>query len=355
MKVIHILNELNPSGAEVMLEVAYPFWNTCKIESYILSTGEIIGPYYKNLSDYSIFHLPFSKSLLFFKQFYKIIKSVNPDIIHIHTERAYPFYAIIGIICGAKIIRTVHHIFHFSGLLRIRKIIERKVCLMLGVKFVSNSNSGWLNEKKRFFTRNIFISNWIKIPDNNIKFNIREVHNINSNDIVLLTIGGNWGYKNIDKIIFAVKGINLENIKFFHIGLDENQKLKKIVDENKLNKTVFLLGFIEDINPYLKQCDIFLMPSDIEGFGVAAVEAISMNKKVILSYRPALFDLTFFDNNVSFVEPTIEGIKEGIVKTIDGFNKKISYKSNKELVNDLFNPTVGAFYYYNLYLQVLSK
>ena len=87
MKVLHILNTLRPSGAEVMLRLAAPYWREKGLELSILSTGEIVGPYAAELENagYEIVHLPFSKTFKFGLSFFQLLNYKNFDVVHIHT------------------------------------------------------------------------------------------------------------------------------------------------------------------------------------------------------------------------------------------------------------------------------
>ncbi len=68
IKVLHILNSLRPSGGEVMLKLAAPFWQSQGLALSILSTGTQPGPFADSLNNagYEIYHIPFSKSPKFF-------------------------------------------------------------------------------------------------------------------------------------------------------------------------------------------------------------------------------------------------------------------------------------------------
>ena len=122
----------------------------------IVVTGAATGIYAQALQDagYQIHHLPFTKSLAFFSAFYQFLREQEFDIVHLQTERADVWYAlIVRLAAGYRtpVIRTVHHLFRFDGFLRWRKLVERQFSYrVLKVKFVSNSPSGQRNEKKRF-------------------------------------------------------------------------------------------------------------------------------------------------------------------------------------------------------------
>ena len=59
IRVLHILHELHPSGAEMMICNAYPYWKeTC--DSTIMATGKNIGPFAGTLQEtgYKIAFVP---------------------------------------------------------------------------------------------------------------------------------------------------------------------------------------------------------------------------------------------------------------------------------------------------------
>lgn len=59
MKVLHVLNELYPSGAEMMIKNAYPYWNN-EMDGTIMATGNGIGPFAETLREtgYEVVHVP---------------------------------------------------------------------------------------------------------------------------------------------------------------------------------------------------------------------------------------------------------------------------------------------------------
>ncbi len=51
LRVLHVLGELRPSGAETMLAVAAPAFAARGVEAEILSTGAAAGPYAARLAE----------------------------------------------------------------------------------------------------------------------------------------------------------------------------------------------------------------------------------------------------------------------------------------------------------------
>ena len=62
LRVLHVLSELKPSGAETMLVAAAPLFQAAGIVLEVLSTGATTGLYAKHFeaAGYQLHHLPFS-------------------------------------------------------------------------------------------------------------------------------------------------------------------------------------------------------------------------------------------------------------------------------------------------------
>ncbi|TFF87729.1 MAG: glycosyltransferase, partial [Promethearchaeota archaeon] len=62
---------------------------------------------------------------------------------------------------------------------------------------------------------------------------------------------------------------------------DLRKKLNFLIYKLNLNQNVHLLGFRENVFPYLRKADCFVLSSLWEGLGIALIEALSMNLPVI--------------------------------------------------------------------------
>jgi hypothetical protein len=215
MKILHIFAELKPSGGEAMMFSAAQIWlNHANI--HILSTGDkAVGVYAEKLASagYEIHHIPFRKSIWFFLAVFKLLTKEQYDIVHLHTERASPWFALVSRLALGKsliLIRTVHHIFKFNGLLKFRKLIERYLMrTFLNVIIVSNSPSGLKNEIARYKSNNLLISNWYdnntyQPPTTQERKNARTLLGYHENTCIFVSLGGNWVYKNYHLIVEAL-------------------------------------------------------------------------------------------------------------------------------------------------------
>jgi glycosyltransferase involved in cell wall biosynthesis len=324
MTVLHILNELKPSGAETMLLSAAPAW-IAESEQHILSTGEVEGAFAAPLREagYQIHHLPFSKTLGFFRRVGALFMDEDFDVIHLHTERASLWYAITARLLGptdVRVVRTVHHLFQFDGLFRLRRMFERQFMKrFLGVAFLSNSPSGQRNEKRRFRMSNALAPNWydsqkFRPPTEGERRSARQTCGFPPDTTIFVSLGGNWGYKNYNLIVRALGTIPKElKVLYVQVGVQgEGSPLETLAKELGVSDRLHCTGVVEDALIYLRASDVYLMPSSEEGFGVAAVEAMASGLPAILSDVEALCDFRININGIRYIEPDVKSIAEAM-------------------------------------------
>lgn len=359
MKVLHILNELKPSGAETMLLSAAPFWNQAS-EQHILSTGVIEGDFAIPLREvgYRIHHIPFGKSFGFFKEVGQLLQKENFDVIHLHTERASLWYALTARLMGpsdTRIVRTVHHFFQFDGFFRLQRMLERqfmKWCLH--VCFLSNSPSGQRNERKRFCMTNTLAPNWydsrkFRPPTEAQRRYARETCGFPPDRTIFVSLGGNWGYKNYDRIVRALEKIPQElAVLYVQVGVQgEGSPLETLAKSLGVSHRLKCMGVVEDALLYLHGSDVYVMPSSEEGFGVAAVEAMASGLPAILSDVEALCDFRQNIMGIRYIDPDVDSIAEAmeeLAKFPDASRRELGSKIARQ-VEEHYGLAVGPFAY----------
>lgn len=373
MKIVHILNEIKASGAEAMLVSAEKYWTAKGYILSALSTGNDKGDYAEELENvgYTVSHIPklsflFLPTLSFATQLFKYFKVNKFDLVHIHPETLNFSYAVIARLAlpECKIIRTVHHIFPqpktFSGqIIRGIRVAQRLFMKkVLGVKFISNSESGLKNEKRTYFSKNILAYNWFDSKKftartKNQYKEAREALSIPDNSKLIVSLGGNWTYKNYDKIITAINALPSDvNIIYYQVGPDENNVLASLADSLNDHR-IKVCGRVDEPNDYLTAADCYIMPSDLEGFGVAAAEAMGRGLPAILSNRPALKDYESVIDGIIWTEPTVEGIQNSLLSlsTIDHESLfELGTKISTSIHNN-YSCKLGAEGYMDIYNQ----
>lgn len=322
MKVLLIMNELKPSGAEVMIEKATPLWKEGGAEIVVVATGLQPGPYAPKLeaAGCRVIHepLPARSTLSHYRAFGRLLKLERPDLIHLNAEaHAVPHTLVCRIACP-NLVRTVHNNFPFEGLLRLRKRVARAVMRQLGCRFIAISPSVQGNERTRFSNPTRMIWNWADTetfcpPNREQKSAAREGLGIAPDEIVLLTVGNGSDVKNYAAVIRALASFPDRRIVYHQVGLLHPAGTdERLARELGVEERVRFQGPRSDVKDWMWAADVYLMPSVFEGFGLAAVEAMACGLPCVFADCPGLADFKEIAPEIIWVTPDSLGVEEGL-------------------------------------------
>ncbi|MEM2486963.1 MAG: glycosyltransferase family 4 protein [Candidatus Bathyarchaeia archaeon] len=117
---------------------------------------------------------------------------------------------------------------------------------------------------------------------------LRESYGIGEGDPMILFIGRLVGVKGVDKLIMAMPYVLQQhpNAKLVIVGVGDMQEyLKNLVNAMGLNNSVrFNFNFVSEEERILHYaaCDVAVFPSLYEPFGIVALEAMSMERPVVV-------------------------------------------------------------------------
>lgn len=339
MKIIHVLNTASYSGAEnVVISIINEMNKNQENEIIYVSKNGNIKEY---LKEYNINFEPIKK--LSIKEMRRVIKKYNPDIIHAHDFTA-------SVICAltCKKIKLISHIHNNS--LWIRKINIKSVLYLLASKkfrkilLVSDSIVKEYIFKKHIVKKTVVIGNPIKLDS------IREkalINNETSNyDVIFL--GRFSNAKDPKKFIDIVDEISKENkIKAIMIGDGPlKNECNNLIEKKMLNNVITIKSFMKNPYPMLNASKILCMTSRWEGFGLVAVEALTLGKPVVATYTGGIPDIV--DESCGKVTNNINDFKNEIIKLL---NDKVYYekKSNNAFIKS------GKFDNIDSYIKNLIK
>jgi glycosyltransferase involved in cell wall biosynthesis len=328
MRVLLVLNELKPSGAEVMYHAASDLWQKEGCSCEILSTGHRLGAFAPMLrsAGYPIHQLPFpasptvTSSLHHILAIYRFLRRNKYDIIHLNAERANFWYALAARISGHRcILRTFHTSFGFTGLLRVKRCIQRFVATrLLDVTNIAVSPSVRDTEQRTFFNPTTVLPNWFdsrrfRLPSDVEYASARADLGVPPDTLIITSVGNCGPAKNHTAIISALAMLTpseLARMLYWHIGLETDESERQLAARLGLRRNVKFLGGIVNVAPLLKSSDLYVMPSLYEGFSVAAIEAMACGIPAILTHVRGLSDLTSPD--IYWADPTPDSIAQGI-------------------------------------------
>lgn len=365
MRVLHILNELRPSGAETMLRSAASEWSRHTVESEILAIGRSIGPYASALRDagYKVHHLPAGKSASFFSALWRFIREGKYEVVHQHVEGMGYWIGITSLIAGAKLVRTVHNNFQYNGALRLRRLIQRRHLTRLGAIFVSIAPGVQENERKRFGVPSSLIWNWV---DPSVVGEITEAErhvarasfNIEQNEIVVVSVGNCSVVKNHGSVIEAISSFpESVHVRYLHVGMENDDCSEaRLVSKLNCRDRVTFAGSLSNVRRALSAADIFVMPSLYEGFSIAALEALGAGLPMVLARVDGLRDLEPIFPDLIYVTPDASGVREGISVALSGYNSLRARTSAiyPVLVETNFGVQRGASMYSQIYAKALG-
>lgn len=151
-----------------------------------------------------------------------------------------------------------------------------------------------------------------------------EIDNIQEDTFKVLTVGRLSKEKGIDNAITALSILhdkNYKNIKWYVVGYgDEEENLKKLIEEKGLEESFVLLGKQENPYKYIKWCDLYVQPSRYEGKAVTVTEAKVLGKPILITNYPTSRSQVENGRDGLICELSPEGLAEGIEKLYNNPN-----------------------------------
>lgn len=387
MRVLHILNEIRPSGAEVMLALAAPFWIGEGCELAAIATGNSPGEFadYLGTRGFVIGHCT-SKGCLdgSFQKLIAAIKRHNPDVVHVHTENNSAVMVTSIAAAGFPVLRTIHNSFPYAGGLRIRKICERFVERRSAFCQISISKSVFDNELHRLKNRTELCWNWFndahfRPPTPEERCKARNDLGLRDDEVVLVSVGNGNDVKNYPSIIEAlallrkrdaikgrVSGTGSSSsdslscssvaahipLTYLMVGNEHPHKIERETAARLgVSESVRFCGPRTDIRKYLWAADIFVMPSRYEGFGLSAVEAMATGMRCIFSDCPGLRDFRSFPVEVTWCGTAPESISQSICGELRKDTFRIPNEKSAQIARNEF----GVVRRSNEYLRLWRK
>ncbi|RYL92714.1 glycosyltransferase family 1 protein [Sporolactobacillus sp. THM7-4] len=220
------------------------------------------------------------------------IRTIRPDIIHVHSSFAGLFVRACFLFKKKrpKIVYCAHG---WSFMMEVPPYKKRMYGLLERVlarktdRIINISNQEFIGSKKYKIpaSKSLVIPNGI----DDRPLNLKDVPiALDHSRINLLFVGRFDRQKGIDILIHFFKEHPLENVRLYTIG-------ENVLDSflMKIPDNIVTLGWIDHrmIDSYYQKFDAVIIPSRWEGFGLVAVEAMKNRKAVIASNRGDLPEL----------------------------------------------------------------
>ena len=152
-------------------------------------------------------------------------------------------------------------------------------------------------------------------------------------------------FKGQDLLIKASNKLIQEglDIKILIIGKNMDDKyldeLKSYVKKHKLKEKVLFMNFAKDINSLMQICDLIVLTSKEETFGLVLIEAMDLLVPVIASNKGGVLEIIEDEKSgLLFESQNIKSLEDKIRKMYEDEKLRARLSKNaKERVNELFN------------------
>jgi glycosyltransferase involved in cell wall biosynthesis len=244
---------------------------------------------------------------------------------HVHQGTLMDFFLIIKLLQPSlQIVFTIHDTFIYSDLSAKNRIISNIICdKMIAISDAVVTNMVQHGAPKSKIRR---VYNGVQFDD----FEIREKNEISDIPVIVNVARFFPKKKGQDTLIKAVSVLAKrgERVKLILAGgeLYEGEgsidRMKKLASDLGVLDSIEFMGNVTDVNSLLKKANIFCIPSNYEGFGISAVEAMGTGLPCVASDVPGLREVVDSDElGLRFKKGDCIGLADALQKVIISLDK----------------------------------
>jgi len=289
VQLLGLIEELGKSGGQINCFLLHHHRNETWKKSRVLSQNAKFS--------YHGWHQIFS--------IVRFIKKNNITIIHAHSSRSQDIaLALSFILPGLKTVVSRKVDFHRGkGWYNRYKYITPKVSLWIavshGVKSVLVAD-GVASEKIAVVHDGIRVSRWQKPADKMVVERLKQKLSIDKNSIVFGIVAALVDHKDHRTLFHAFKQVveKLPRARLVVVGDGElSEELLVLREKLGLEKTLFMVGFQSEIEPYFSLFDIFVLSSHMEGLGSSLIDAMACGLPVVATEAGGIPELVIDKEN----------------------------------------------------------
>lgn len=227
----------------------------------------------------------------------KIIKEVQPDIIHTH-QFASDFYGSLAAI-GLKI-PVVSHLHNPQAESRSRQIMRFFLTIRLTDAFIASSEEKeaamkrWAPWTRIFVLHNAIDEKNLELPTGFDREKFRQTFGLPAQSLVIGAVGRLSPEKGFDVLLESFEKIMIDKpeMALMIVGSGpEEENLKALAIKLKISDKVIFTGYRRDIAALMSLFDLMVVSSRTESFCLAALEAMFVGTPIIITDRLSTKDL----------------------------------------------------------------
>ena len=385
IRVLHLIEDLGSGGAERLLFTNLSRLNRKKFDGivcHLYDRNHHWNQAIRNLS-YPVICLQLNSVYDLGRGLFRLLKLLNRDpvdLIHTHLYGANLLGHLAGRVRRIPVLSSIHcpdyeplMLLDNPALSRtklgILRLVDQFSCRLADPEFLAVSTY-----IKQYAVQYLGISpNRICVIYNPIDVNafaqpagdtahLRSELGIAPHAPVVLCVARLCPQKGVRYLLEAVPMVSgrVPNVCILFVGAAPPETRRAYLDRAKelgVASRIRFLGIQADVRPYLQLCDVFVLPSLAEGFGMAVVEAMAMERACVATRVSALPEVVEDGQSGILVEPADPAaLAEAIIRLLDDppLRARMGAQGRK-LVTERFNAERNVPELESLYLRILGK
>jgi glycosyltransferase involved in cell wall biosynthesis len=357
MRIVQLVPELNEGGVERGVVELNREYVKKEIESYVISNG---GKLENQINLDGGKHIKFdvcSKNIFTafsrVSKLKKILKEVNPDIIHVRSRVPAWLVYFANKSLNIKIVSTVHGFNSVGYYSSIMQKSDAVICVSNSIKEYIQKHYNTAENKITVIPRGIDLELFNSNNISNDFINTFKKENNLENKFIISSVGRVTQLKDYETFIKAISIIKKEipNVVALIVGGVRSDKqeylnsLKKSIKELNLIDNVIFTGSQSKIAEIYSLSNVVVSSSKKpESFGRAVAESIAMNTPVIATNHGGVKDIIIENENGFFFEVgSSDELANKILKSknleFDGYN----YISDNFSLENMLDRTLEVY------------
>ena len=293
MRVLHVIDSLIQAGAEALVKDMVPRMRSAGIDVSVAVLKELDGPFERELREKNIAFLPTAPGGIYSPaHIFSLKRHIHKfDVIQVCLFPAQLFVPLAALLGGSKVPiilseQTTQHRRKKMWLHPLETwMYSRYTAIACASDGIAASLTAWIPGVEAKIT---VIPNGIDVETfESAKPASRASAGINNGNCALLYVASLQPRKDHVNLLRAMA--NIPDADLMLVGDGEMRpQLERLAETLGIAQRVHFLGRRKDVPELLKMADIYVHPPAVEGFGIAAAEALAAGKPIVATNVPGL-------------------------------------------------------------------
>jgi len=360
LKVLHLNSQMKWRGGERQLTFLIEQLKSRDIENITLCPIDSALENFCKKRSYQVSSLYFKNPFnpIFLYDIAKTIKSIKPDIVHLHDAKAHSIAIFADFLFG----------------LNTKFVLHRRVTFPLKTNFISQFKYKYHKIHKIITiseaVKNELLKSEIRpeiielvysgVDLNRYKSNrykkLRQLLNIDDNVKIIGNISALTPEKGLKTFLDTAKILLEKNDNLFFVIAGEGILKQELIEYSKslgINNQVRFLGFQKTIIGILKNFDVFLFTSENEGLGTSVLDAMACGVPVVSTNAGGIIEIIEHENTGLLSEINdAKSLAENTARIIENVDFAKQLVINAKIKSKQFDTKIMSEKIYEIYKSI---